>query len=76
MQLARIMECGLNSARKKILDLLIEPVKLTFWKVVIGRITVGKFRMNDRGTMEVAVVLAVLKSRYGEIQRSSRSSKI
>jgi len=44
-----------NSASKRVLDLL-EPVKLTVWKVVIERITVVKFR-----------VLAVLKSRYGRI---------
>jgi len=46
---------------KRFLNLL-EPVKLTVWKVMIERVTVVKFRM----------VLAVLKSRYGWIQRSSR----
>ena len=28
---------------------LLEPVKLTVWKVVIKRITVVKFRMNNGG---------------------------
>jgi len=56
-----------NSTSKKVLNLL-EPVKLTVWKVMIERVTVVKFRVNYGGGM----VLAVLKSRYGRIQRSSR----
>ena len=28
---------------------LLEPVKLTVWKVMIEGVTVVKFRMNDRG---------------------------
>jgi len=54
-----------NSTSKRVLNLL-EPVKLTVWKVMIERVTVVKFRVN------LAMVLAVLKSRYGRIQRSSR----
>ena len=57
-----------NSTSKRVLNLL-EPVKLTVWKVMIERVTVVEFRVNY---MEVAMVLAVLKSRYGRIQRSSR----
>ena len=56
-----------NSTSKRVLNLL-EPVKLTVWKVVIERVTVIEFRVNYGGGM----VLAVLKSRYGRIQRSSR----
>jgi len=37
-----------NTTIKRVLDLL-EPVKLTVWKVVIERITVVKFRMNNGG---------------------------
>jgi len=50
-----------NSTSKRVLNLL-EPVKLTVWKVMIERVTVVKFRVNYRGG----------KSRYGRIQRSSR----
>ena len=56
-----------NSTNKRVLDLL-EPVKLTIWKVLLERITV----VSLEWTMEVAMVLAVLKSRYGRIQWSSR----
>ena len=37
-----------NSTSKRVLNLL-EPVKLTVWKVIIERVTVVKFRMNDGG---------------------------
>jgi len=37
-----------NSASKRVLNLL-EPVKLTVWKVMIQRIAVVKFRMDDGG---------------------------
>ena len=37
-----------NSTSKKILNLL-EPVKLTVWKVMIERLTVVKFRVNYGG---------------------------
>ena len=37
-----------NSASKRILNLL-EPVKLTVWKVMIERVTVVKFRVNYGG---------------------------
>ena len=41
------MDLGaLTTAREKVLNLL-EPVKLTVWKVIIERVTVVKFRMND-----------------------------
>ena len=44
--------CGFRSldksASKKVLNLL-EPVKLTVWKVVIERVTVIKFRMDNGG---------------------------
>jgi len=51
-----------NSTSKRVLNLL-EPVKLTVWKVVIERVTVIEFRVNYGGGM----VLAVLKSRYGRM---------
>ena len=37
-----------NSTSKRVLNLL-EPVKLTVWKVMIERVTVVKFRINDGG---------------------------
>ena len=37
-----------NSTSNKVLNLL-EPVKLTVWKVMIERVTVVQFRMNDGG---------------------------
>ena len=37
-----------NSTSKRVLNLL-EPVKLTVWKVMIERVTVVKFRVNNRG---------------------------
>jgi len=37
-----------NSTNKRVLNLL-EPVKLTVWKVMIERVTVVKFRINDGG---------------------------
>jgi len=37
-----------NSTSKRVLNLL-EPVKLTIWKVVIVRVTVVKFRVNCGG---------------------------
>ena len=42
------MDLGaLTTKRARVLNLL-EPVKLTVWKVMIERVTVVKFRMNDR----------------------------
>ena len=44
--------CGfrsLNNSTSKILLDLFEPVKLTVWKVMIERVTVVKFRMDDVG---------------------------
>jgi len=37
-----------NSTSKRVLNLL-EPVKLTVWKVMIERVIVGKFRVNYGG---------------------------
>ena len=37
-----------NSTSKRVLNLL-EPVKLTDWKVMTERVTVVKFSMNDGG---------------------------
>jgi len=37
-----------NSKSKRVLNLL-EPVKLTVWKVMIERVTVVKFRVNYGG---------------------------
>jgi len=37
-----------NSTSKRVLNLL-EPVKLTVWKIVIERVTVVKFRVNYGG---------------------------
>ena len=56
-----------NSASKRVLDLL-KPVKMTICKNVIERVAV----VNFRWIMEVAIVLAVLKLRYGQIHQSSR----
>ena len=48
-----------NNTIKRVLNLL-EPVKLTVWKVMIERVTVVKFRVNygggnDAGCFEVKV---------------------
>jgi len=40
--------CLNNSTSKRVLNLL-EPVKLTVWKVMIERVTVVKFRVNYGG---------------------------
>ena len=53
-----------NSTNKTVLNLL-EPVKLTVWKVIIEKVTVAKFRVNYGGGNDV------LKSRYRRMQRSS-----
>jgi len=37
-----------NSTSKRVLNLL-EPVKLTVWKIMIVRVTVVKFRVNYGG---------------------------
>ena len=37
-----------NSTSKRVLNLL-EPVKLTVWKIMMERVTIVKFRMNDGG---------------------------
>ena len=37
-----------SSASKRVLDLL-EPFKLTVWKVVVKRVAVVKFRMDNGG---------------------------
>jgi len=52
---------------KRVLNLL-EPTKLTVWKVMIERVTVVKFRVNYGGGNGAGF----LKSKYGRIQRSSR----
>ena len=49
-----------NSTSKRVLNLL-EPVKLTVWKVMVERVTVVKFRVNYGGGNGAAV----LKSRFG-----------
>ena len=59
---------SLNNSTSKIILNVLEPVKLPVWEVMIERVTIVKFRVN----YEVAMVLAVLKSKYGRIQRSSR----
>jgi len=48
-----------NSTSKRVLDLL-EPVKLTVWKVMTERVTVVKFRIDngsdtDTGCFEVEI---------------------
>ena len=55
-----------HSRYKRVLDLL-EPGDLRLGQVVIKRVAVVKFGVNN---MEVAMVEAVLVSRYGRIQRS------
>jgi len=55
-----------NNTNKRVLNLL-EPVKLTVWKVMIERVTVVKFRMNDGGGNGAGCFEL---SRYGRIQRS------
>ena len=37
-----------NSTSKRVLDLL-EPIKLIVWKVVIEKVTVIEFRVDNRG---------------------------
>jgi len=54
-----------NSTSNRVMNLL-EPVKLIVWKVVI-ELQYSSFEW----TMEVAMALDVLKSRYGQIQLSS-----
>ena len=54
-----------NSTSKRVLNLL-QPVKLTVWKVMIERVTVVKFRVNYRGGNGAGcfeVKVAVLKSK-------------
>ena len=41
-----------NSTSKRVLNLL-EPVKLTVWKVMIERVTVVKFRVNYGGGCDI-----------------------
>ena len=53
-----------NSTNKRVLNLL-EPIKLTVWKVMIERVTVVKFRVNyggcnGAGCFEVKVLLLLL----------------
>ena len=56
-----------NSTCKRVLDLL-KPGDLTLGQVVIKRVAVVELGVNNG--MEVAMVEAVLVSRYGRIQRS------
>jgi len=61
---------GLNhSPGKRVLNNL-KTICLRFWKVIVSRVAVIKLRVNN--SLDVAMVLAVLKLRYGRIQRSSR----
>ena len=57
-----------NSTCKRVVDLL-EPGDLRLGQVVIKRVSVVKLGSS---AMEVAMVEAVLVSRYGRIQRSWR----
>ena len=41
-----------NSTSKRVLNLL-EPIKLTVWKVMIERVTVVKFRVNYGGGSDI-----------------------
>ena len=56
-----------NSTSKRVLDLL-GPVKLTVWKVVVERITVVKFRMDNGGCNGAGC----FEVKIWRIQRSSR----
>jgi len=56
-----------NSTSKGVLNML-EPVKLTVWKVMIEIITVVKFRMDDGGGNGAGC----FEVSYGCIQRSLR----
>ena len=42
------------------------------WKVVIERVTVIKFRMDNGGGNGAGALLAIFKLRYGRIQQSSQ----
>ena len=58
-----------NSTSKKVLNLL-EPVKLTVWKVMIETVTVVKFRVNDgvgngAGCFEVKVCMGGYSAVHG-----------
>jgi len=55
-----------NSTNKRVLNLL-EPIKLTVWKVMIERVTVVKFRVNYGGCNGAGCFEV-----NGRIQRSSR----
>jgi len=55
-----------NSTCKRVLDLL-EPGDLKLGQVVIKRVAVVELGVN---IMEVAMVKAILVSRYGRIQQS------
>ena len=58
-----------NSTSKRVLNLL-EPVKLTVWKVMIERVTVVKFRVNYAGGNGAGYF--EVKVGYERIQRSWR----
>ena len=51
-----------NSTSKRVLNLL-EPVKLTVWKVMIERVTVVKFRVNYGGGNEKVRCSSKIKPR-------------
>jgi len=53
-----------NGTSKRVLNLL-EPVKLTVWKVMIQRVTVVKFRVNYGGGNGAGC----FEVEYGRIQR-------
>ena len=68
-----------NSTSKRVLDLL-EPVKLIVWKVVIERVTVIKFRVdngggNGAGCFEVKVWADTAKFTDVIVTRLRKSSK-
>ena len=56
-----------NSTSKRVLNVL-EPVKLTVWKVMIERVTVVKFRVNYGGGNGAGC----FKVKVWAYQRSSR----
>ena len=61
---------------------LLEPVKLTFWKIMIERVTVVKFRMNDGGGngskvwADAAKFMDVIVARYRKCSDLVREGKV
>ena len=72
---------SINSSTSKIILNLLEPVKLTVWKVMIQRVTVVKFRVNygggnGAGCFEVKVWVDTAKFTDVIVARQKKSAVI